>query len=225
LRPSTAFSQEMSGWLFRDIVDLQQLAGLLAILFPNGVQGVAGSNPAVPTVVSGSPATVYVAGLLRVRRGRVCFCVCLFRGSEPLANWGMASFSVQPRQRSPTCTERKYSRPARPAPRDGALVSALSGEPRARLLWPRTRPHSAPARRAPRPAPAAPPPRTAKQPGSSCVSSRSHGQGVDSGSGRQSPAETNAAQKYGCRRAWLSSISSCTCRSACARPSPSRRRS
>ncbi len=38
-----------SGRLFRDIKDSQQLAGLCQLLPTHGVQGVAGSNPAVPT--------------------------------------------------------------------------------------------------------------------------------------------------------------------------------
>jgi len=37
-------------------------AGLLDVPIPNGVQGVAGSNPAVPTVAKKGPASVYDAG-------------------------------------------------------------------------------------------------------------------------------------------------------------------
>jgi len=48
-RRTKAILLEKSGWLFRNIEVSQQLTGLLGIPDLNGVQGVAGSNPAVPT--------------------------------------------------------------------------------------------------------------------------------------------------------------------------------
>jgi hypothetical protein len=51
-----------SGRLFRDIKDSQQLAGLPFPTHLNGVQGVAGSNPVVPTQVSEGPTTIPLWG-------------------------------------------------------------------------------------------------------------------------------------------------------------------
>jgi hypothetical protein len=50
------------GKLFRNIQCLRHFAATCAPPVLHGVQGVAGSNPAVPTGVKNAPATVSVAG-------------------------------------------------------------------------------------------------------------------------------------------------------------------
>ena len=66
-RQSPVIPLENSGWLFRNIEDSQQLTGIRENPDLYGVQGVAGSNPAVPTRISEGPASTCDAGPLFLR--------------------------------------------------------------------------------------------------------------------------------------------------------------